>query len=200
MLGELRETSRRIMDEWREGRRGRKEALKELADLRDAVGAPIQEDVKLSVRAIAQGQVLLYLPWNKTGQVLEVDGKKDRVRLNVSGVSLWVGAADVRLPEGKSQSKPASRPVLVRRESAPVAMRLDVRGLRTDEAEAELSCFLDKALLAGRTEVEIVHGMGTGAMRRAVHEHLRQSRAVSGFALANADEGGDGMTKVTLAG
>lgn len=200
MLTELREASRRIMDEWREGRRGRKEALKELADLRDAVGASAQEDAKLSVQAIAQGQVLLYLPWNKTGQVLEVDGKKDRVRLNVGGVSLWVGVTEVRLPDAKPQSKPASSPVLVRRESAPVAMRLDVRGLRTDEAEAELSRFLDKALLAGRTEVEIIHGMGTGAVRRAVHEHLRRSRAVSGFALANANEGGDGMTKVTLAG
>jgi DNA mismatch repair protein MutS2 len=78
-------------------------------------------------------------------------------------------------------------------------LRLDLRGMRTDEAEAELPRFLDKALLAGRTEVEIVHGMGTGAMRRVVHEHLEKSRAVGGFRLGNADEGGDGVTKVTLA-
>ena len=201
MLTELREASRRIMGEWREGRRGRKEALKELADLREGLGVPVRdEELRLSAQGIAQGQDLLYLPWNKTGQVLEVDGRKDRVRLSVGGVSLWVGLTDVRLPDAKPRSKPTASPVIVRRDTSSVAMRLDVRGMRTDEAEAELSRFLDKALLAGRSEVEIVHGMGTGAMRRAVHEHLRHSRAVNGFSLANADEGGDGMTKVVLAG
>ena len=79
-------------------------------------------------------------------------------------------------------------------------LRLDLRGTRTDEAEAELARFLDRALLAGRAEVEIIHGMGTGAVRRAVHEHLRHSRAVESFCLGNADEGGDGMTRVVLAG
>lgn len=201
MLTELREASRLVMEEWRAGRRGRKEALKELAELRETVGVPMRdEEAKLSAHAIAQGQVLFYLPWNKTGQVVDVDVKKDRVRLNVGGVSLWVEMADVRVPEAQKRVAPRAAHVVLNKSDALVAMRLDVRGMRTDEAEAEVSRFLDKALLAGRTEVEIVHGMGTGAVRRAVHEHLRHSRAVSGFALANADEGGDGMTKVVLAG
>ncbi|PKN41946.1 MAG: endonuclease MutS2, partial [Deltaproteobacteria bacterium HGW-Deltaproteobacteria-20] len=90
--------------------------------------------------------------------------------------------------------------VVLRSAPAPVPpLRLDLRGMRADEAESELSRFLDKALLAGRTEVEIIHGMGTGAMRRMVHEHLKRSRAVGDFRLGNADEGGDGVTKVALA-
>ena len=201
MLTELRDASRRIMDEWREGRRGRKEALREMAELRDSLGAPSRdEEDLLSIQDIAPGQDLLYLPWDKRGQVLSVDGKKNRVRLTVGGVSLWVGVGDVRLADAKPRSTPRSCQVVVRRDSAPASMRLDVRGMRTDEAEAELGRFLDKALLAGRSEVEIVHGMGTGAMRRAVHESLRRSRAVSAFSLGNADEGGDGITKVVLAG
>ena len=199
MQTELREASREIMRQWREGQRGRKEALKELAQLRDSVGQPLgteEAQNKLSIEAIAQGQVLLYLPWNKTGLVQEVDGKKERVRLDMGGVSLWVGLADV---QSATRDKSDSGKVVVRSAPAPVTpLRLDLRGMRADEAESELSRFLDKALLTGRTEVEIVHGMGTGAMRRVVHEHLRRSRAVGSFRLGNADEGGDGVTKVVL--
>lgn len=199
MQTELREASREIMRQWREGQRGRKEALKELAQLRDSVGQPLgteEAQHKLSIEAIAQGQVLLYLPWNKTGLVQEVDGKKERVRLDMGGVSLWVGLADV---QSATREKSDSGKVVVRSAPASVTpLRLDLRGMRADEAESELSRFLDKALLTGRTEVEIVHGMGTGAMRRVVHEHLRRSRAVGSFRLGNADEGGDGVTKVVL--
>jgi len=201
MQTELRDASREIMRQWREGQRGRKEALKELAQLRDSVGqaeAAAEEVKKLSIEAIAQGQVLLYLPWNKTGLVQEVDGKKERIRLDMGGVSLWVGLTDIQ--PGEREKRDGGK-VVVKSSPSPVTpLRLDLRGLRTDEAEAELSRFLDKALLAGRTEVEIVHGMGTGAMRRVVHEHLRRSRAVDSFRLGNADEGGDGMTRVVLAG
>jgi DNA mismatch repair protein MutS2 len=200
MQKELREASQEIMRQWREGRLGRKEALKEVARLRDSVTQTPQTDEtveKLSIQAIAQGQVLLYLPWNKTGQVREIDGKKERVRLDVGGVSLWVGLSDVRI-SAKDNSDGGK--VVLRSAPAPVTpLRLDLRGMRADEAESELSRFLDKALLAGRTEVEIIHGMGTGAMRRVVHEHLKRSRAVGDFRLGNADEGGDGVTKVALA-
>ena len=200
MHKELREASQEIMRQWREGQRGRKEALKELAQLRDSVaGSPeMREDGnKLSIQAIAQGQVLLYLPWNKTGLVQEIDGKKERVRLDMGGVSLWVGLGDV---QAAAKASSDGGKVVLRNAPAPAApLRLDLRGLRVDEAESELSRFLDKALLAGRTEVDIVHGMGTGAMRRVVHDHLKRSRAVGDFRLGNADEGGDGVTKVVLA-
>jgi len=200
MQKELRAASQEIMRQWQEGRRGRKEALKEIAQLRDSVArSPEKEESgdKLSIQAIAQGQVLLYLPWNKTGLVQEIDGKKERVRLEVGGVSLWVGLADVQV---SARGASGGGKVVLRSAPAPVTpLRLDLRGLRTDEAESELSRFLDKALLAGRDEVEIVHGMGTGAMRRVVHDHLKRSRAVGDFRLGNADEGGDGVTKVVLA-
>lgn len=201
---ELRDASRCIMHEWRAGRKSRKDALKELAVMRESLSmtsGPEDEGEKLSVQAIAEGQKLFYLPWNKPGVVLEVDARKGRVRLDMGGIFLWVGMGDVQTREDQPVRKVRGGGVVVRGTGgASVPLKLDVRGLRVDEAEAEVAKFLDKALLAGRQDVEIVHGMGTGAVRRAVHEHLRHSRAVSSFALANAGEGGDGLTKVVLAG
>ncbi|MEG6502801.1 Smr/MutS family protein, partial [Desulfovibrio sp. 1214_IL3152] len=78
------------------------------------------------------------------------------------------------------------------------SLRLDMRGLRADVALAELEQFMDKALLAGFREVEVVHGRGTGALRRQVHDFLRAFPAVESFCLAPEDRGGDGMTIVIL--
>ena len=78
------------------------------------------------------------------------------------------------------------------------SLSLDLRGMRADQALAEVERFLDKALLAGFSEVEIVHGRGTGALRREVHEFLRGFPAVDRFVLAPEDRGGDGMTIVTF--
>lgn len=201
MLTELREASREIMRQWREGQRGRKEALKELGRLRDEIGdaaASPEVEPSLSIEAIAQGQILLYVPWDKTGQVREVDGKKKRVRLDLGGVAMWAALADL-MPAGKPRQGGGT--VIVRDvATSPLSIRLDLRGLRADEAESELARFLDQALLAGRSEVEIVHGMGTGAVRKAVHQYLRRSKGIDSFRLGNADEGGDGVTKVVLAG
>ncbi|GAB1409881.1 Smr/MutS family protein [Desulfovibrionales bacterium] len=197
---ELRAASQTIMQEWREGKRGRKEALRELAELRERMAQPDQTQKEEVALSIASGETVLYTPWQQRGTVLEIDERKNRVRVHVNGVTLWVPRADIGPAEEQRQPAGSRSGVVVRREpSTGSGLRLDLRGLRTDEAEAELTRFLDKAMLAGHEQVDVIHGLGTGAMRRAVHALLRESRVVSQFELANADEGGDGVTRVVLA-
>ena len=76
--------------------------------------------------------------------------------------------------------------------------RIDLRGQRSDEALAALAQFLDASLLRGASGVEIVHGRGTGALRKEIHAYLRTAHGVASFTLANEDRGGDGMTEATL--
>jgi DNA mismatch repair protein MutS2 len=75
---------------------------------------------------------------------------------------------------------------------------VDLRGNRADEAISELERAMDAALRKGAGRLEIVHGRGTGALRREVHEFLKYYPAVEDFSLAPEDRGGDGMTEVTL--
>jgi DNA mismatch repair protein MutS2 len=82
--------------------------------------------------------------------------------------------------------------------SSALTLTLDLRGKRADEAVGELERFLDAAILRGAGGLEIVHGRGTGALRREVHEVLKRFPGVDSFALANEDRGGDGMTDVVL--
>ena len=75
---------------------------------------------------------------------------------------------------------------------------LDVRGHRLDEALADLPRFLDRAVSAGVERVEILHGKGTGALRQGLREWLARQPEVADFEDAPWEQGGPGVTVVTL--
>ena len=79
-----------------------------------------------------------------------------------------------------------------------VDAELNLIGRTTDEARDSLDKFLDEAFLHGHARVRIIHGHGTGALRRAVAEHLRQHPHVARFDLAPDNEGGAGATIAEL--
>ena len=75
---------------------------------------------------------------------------------------------------------------------------LDLRGQRYDEAMTNLDRYIDSILLAGLDYVTIIHGIGTGAIRKGVWQYLRSSNHVKSFNYAPANEGGNGATIVHL--
>ncbi len=75
---------------------------------------------------------------------------------------------------------------------------LDLRGQRYDEAMTNLDRYIDSVLLAGLDVVTIIHGIGTGAIRKGVWQYLKASRHVKSFNYAPANEGGNGATIVHL--
>ena len=76
--------------------------------------------------------------------------------------------------------------------------KIDLRGRITDDALPMVDSFLDVAYRAGQTRLEVVHGKGTGALRRAVRDLLRRHPLVTTFESAEPKQGGDGVTIVTL--
>ena len=74
---------------------------------------------------------------------------------------------------------------------------LNLLGKTVDEALMEIDKFLDDALLAHATTVRIVHGKGTGALRKGIHEHLRTLRYVKSYRLGEFGEGDAGVTVVS---
>jgi DNA mismatch repair protein MutS2 len=80
-----------------------------------------------------------------------------------------------------------------------VPSRINLVGLRVDEALSRLEPFLNHASLAGFTEVTIIHGLGTGILSRAVREHLKGHPLVASYRAGDRSEGGNGVTVATLA-
>lgn len=82
--------------------------------------------------------------------------------------------------------------------SSSVGIEINLLGKTVDEAVAELDKYLDDAYLAHLPSVRIVHGKGTGALRKGVHNYLRRVKYVSEFHLAEFGEGDAGVTIVTF--
>jgi DNA mismatch repair protein MutS2 len=133
--------------------------------------------------------------------------RRGRVSVRVGGARLLVPRERVRAAPAQGAASPRLERVRISVEPAPPAPgsaapseagRCDLRGLRVDEVEDRLVEALDRAASAGRSSLFIVHGLGSGALRNAVREHLKQSPYVAELAAAPSDEGGDGVTIAKL--
>lgn len=78
------------------------------------------------------------------------------------------------------------------------ASEFDMRGMTVDEGLLELDKYIDNCVLSHIHNLRIIHGKGTGALRAAVHQYLRQNKAVRTFRLGVFGEGESGVTVVEL--
>ena len=103
--------------------------------------------------------------------------------LQAGKMKMTVKAQQVRLPEGQPKKKPAApvggSPKLNLQSRA--SSELDIRGYETLEAESVVENYIDSAVMAKLGTVTIIHGKGTGALRKAVHEMLKRNKAVKSF-------------------
>ncbi len=215
LFSSVQADAQKVLTDWKASRISHKQALKELSRIRgplareaagkrEVAALPAVDLAELYVR-----QKVRHIPWKRAGVVQEIDLRKKRVRLDFDGVSLWAEAADIAPVDGAvppassgkgspSASGAQPRPAKDGSPAAILPLRLDLRGMRADVAINELEKFLDRALLSGRSEVEVIHGRGTGVLRRELHAFLKTSPAAGAYRLAPEDQGGDGMTIVEL--
>ncbi len=119
-----------------------------------------------------------------------------RSQVNVKDLILIDENADVKAAK-KRYEKTGTGSIRMSK-SATMSGELMLIGLTVDEAIAKLDKYLDDAILAHMPSVRIVHGKGTGALRNAVHAHLKHLSYVSGYHLAEFGEGDAGVTIVEL--
>lgn len=110
-----------------------------------------------------------------------------------------VPIADCRLLPEESQAKKTDRSGMVSFTKVQSAARqVDIRGVNVEEGEALLDKFLDDAILAGLSEVLVIHGKGTGALRKGIRAYLKNHSHVQDIQIAEQNAGGDGATSVKL--
>jgi DNA mismatch repair protein MutS2 len=129
-----------------------------------------------------------------TGVLDDIRG--NRALVTVEGKRLWVSTSELAVAEGgPHRSMPAKVEVT---SDSEVEHELVLLGKNGEQAREELERFLDRALTAGRSTVRIVHGHGTGVLRRTVAEVCRSHPAVRSFRHPPQHFGGTGATEVTL--
>jgi DNA mismatch repair protein MutS2 len=128
------------------------------------------------------------------GQLISVEG--ERARIQRGSLRFEVPAGQLRRISGQAQA-PVEIRVAVVPEDTP--REITLLGLRAREAVVQLERFLDRAAQAHFQSVRIIHGVGSGALKRAVEEYLSSSPYCAGFRPGDAREGGAGVTIAMLA-
>ncbi len=152
---------------------------------------------------VAPGARVFVPRLNSHVEVLERAGR-DQVRVAAGSLKLFVALDEVMVDEGDAEAGDGEA-----RKAAPVpydaagdtvrplrtdSNTCDVRGLRVDDALAMVDAFLDRIFGAGSTAGFVLHGHGTGALKQAVREHLKQSPYIARSRAADPEDGGDAFT------
>ena len=190
--------------EAREINEKRADILHNLNEARAAAGAhdSFKEPIPKPSRPIAAGDLVEIPGTGRKAEVLSVSG--GTLECRAGSLRMKVKASEVRLIEDDERAalapkKPAAGPSGARvLRTAAVPRELDIRGMESLEAESVVESYIDSAVMARLETVTVIHGKGTGALRKAVHALLKRNKSVKSFRLGAFGEGEAGVTVVEL--
>lgn len=175
------------------------EAKKRLEDAKPNISKKEQStpDVKSQKKTkLKPGDTIKLLTVNQEGTVLEKISD-DEYRVQVGIMKVKAKRTDLQLIE-KPQKLAENPMATVKGKSYHVSPELDLRGERYEDALETLDKYIDDALLAGYQHVSIIHGKGTGALRKGVKTFAEKHERITDFRTGTAEEGGSGVTVLTL--
>ncbi|BAL62190.1 endonuclease MutS2 [Melissococcus plutonius] len=141
------------------------------------------------------GDEVIVETYGQHGTLLKkLDKEHWQVQLGI--LKMPVAEEDLTIVTAVNEQEQRPMPTLRSSKESHVPSQLDVRGKRYEEAMVEVDQYLDSAILAGYSQVTIVHGKGTGALREGITNDLKNHRSVASFAFAPANQGGNGATIV----
>ena len=198
-LAEIRKNAAKDMD-WQRVNDSRAAMHRKLNEAEEKLGAGTEEEVPPpSSRPIRAGDTVRLLNLGTEAQVISV-GDDGMLSLQAGIMKVTVKEDEVRLVEKTTVPETPKRSVGTSGglRAAQAKPELDIRGMMTDEAIPVVEQFLDGARMGKLTTVTIIHGKGTGALRKAVQSYLKSSPYVKSFRPGRFGEGEMGVTVVEL--
>jgi len=165
------------------------------------------EFIPVEQREVHVGDKAEHRKFKVKGNVVSLEGTK--AVLNVNGRKMQVDARDLSVIQSEAKdphakrrgdASPSSRLSMTLGDEATIGAELNLIGQRVDDAIEASDKFLDRALLEGKQAVRLIHGYGTGTLRKALRDYLRKHPAVKSWRPGDENEGGDGATVAVLEG
>ena len=206
-LEQLKKESEKSRDKAEMARRAKqlmKKGLLEFDDITNPVVQTVIEDENYELpRPLKIGDEVFVVDMGKTATVTALKDRKGNVEILAGIIKMRTPEKNLRLSENKAKEKAKPRNVPNRTErvfnpGSEAQTRCDLRGMNVEEGILEVDRYVDQALRLGLGEITIIHGKGTGVLRKGIHEHLRKNRFVKSFRLGVYGEGETGVTIVTL--
>ena len=199
-LSDMRKKAKKEQD-WQAVNDQRAGLRHRLNEAEDKLGARPQVQQPPMLRPAKKGDTVTILKTGTQATVLSVN-KDGVLQLQAGILRITAKQEEVRVVEGETQTQKQARQYIQRTEhklrSLGAKAEVDLRGMTTDEAELTLAQFIDRAVVSNLTQVTVIHGKGTGAVRKAVHNYLKRCKGVASFRLGRYGEGEDGVTIVDL--
>ena len=173
-------------------------SISEIESASDPVDTKEPENYILP-RKLEVGDTVLLLDLNKSATVEQLSKDEKRVFVSMGALKSWTDISNIRLntsEKKKQSSETKSRRVTGVKSKAErdIRFEFDMRGMTVDEGILELDRYIDSAVIGGIQSVTIIHGKGTGALRKAVHSYLKTNKNVISFRLGVFGEGESGVT------
>lgn len=181
-----------------------KAAMGRQLDKMDEITNGLQEDDGdyILPRPLKSGDRVFVKALGSEGEVLSVDEKKQTVQIQSGMIKMKADISDLRLVGAKKPQKRAvgaARTVHTGSKAAASAnSSIDLRGKTVEEAMLDLDKFIDGVLRSGLNEITVIHGKGTGALRKGIHIYLRKHPNIRTFRVGAFGEGEEGVTIAEL--
>lgn len=171
-------------------------ALTEMQDTANPVEENIISGQKLKNLPLAGDKVTIESIGSE-GTVISTDESKNSVYVAVGQMKLWVKLSDLLFKNNTSEKKmkkPQKITGIPSRGERNISGEIDLRGMAADEALIELDKYIDNAVLSGIGTICIIHGKGTGVLRKAVQAHLKSHKNIKTYRIGLFGEGENGVT------
>ena len=169
------------------------QAIKLKRELEKLEKEPTGEKIKVDLKVGDWAQVKSS---GQSGEIIELN--KKQIILLVNGLKIKTDLSKVE--PAKKKAPVAGFVAKEVSKKSQVSTSIDLLGCRVEEALAELSLYLDGCLLQNLATVTIIHGFGTGALKKAIWEYLKKQKYIAGYRLGDYNEGGGGVTIVEFKG
>lgn len=163
-----------------------------------------KKNTKIDLKSLRVGQSYLVTSLGQVGTLLSLPDSNRKVSVQLGIMTATVDVADLRIAAqtgsaGSSQPKMRSafRSDHVAK-SMTVSKEIDLRGYNGLDGIEVLDKYIDDVYLSSLNELNVIHGKGTGALRSQIHQFLKRDARVKSFRLGDINEGGSGVTVVTL--
>lgn len=161
--------------------------------------AKISKKQKEKPREVQTGDMVKLEGMETSGEVVKIDGKK--VTISFGSMLSTVDIGKIILSENQHKKKAQSKVRIAQNIKTKTILfkpEIDIRGKRGDEAILEVQQFVDEAVMAGKSELTILHGKGNGILRQLIRDYLDTIQIVKSCKDGHADRGGAGLTIVRL--
>ena len=178
-------------------------SMNEFDDIVNPVSELVADDDYVLPRPLKVGDEVLIADIGKTGTVTALANKKGEIEVMVGIIKMRTPESNLRLMKssGGKASQKSSKPKpsgKVFNPAETAKSECDLRGMNVEDAILEIDRYIDRCLRLGLNEVSLIHGKGTGALRKGVQDYLRKNKFVKSFRLGTFGEGESGVTIVTL--